>query len=124
MFEHRNQPMIPRTEFLWRLARHAAVALGVVLGSLALGIFGYHGLEGLPWIDALVNAAMLLGGMGPVNELHTTAGKVFAAFYALYSGLVFLGVAGILFAPLVHRLLHRFHLEVEDSDEQPEAKQN
>ena len=72
--------------------------------------------EGLSWIDALVNAAMILGGMGPVNELHTTAGKLFAAFYALYSGIVFLVVAGILFGPTIHRFLHRFHVEGGSDD--------
>ena len=76
------------------------MALGIVLGSLALGMLGYRAFEGLPWIDALLNAAMLLGGMGPVNALQTTAGKLFASFYALYSGVVFLASAGIVFAPL------------------------
>jgi hypothetical protein len=113
MFEHRNQPLLLRAAFLWRLALHTGIALGIVFGSLAVGILGYHRLEGLPWIDALVNAAMLLGGMGPVNELHTMAGKLFASFYALYSGIVFLVVAGIVFAPIIHRFLHHFHLETE-----------
>jgi hypothetical protein len=113
MFEHYRQPLIPRSAFLRRQVLHAAIAFGIVLGSLVIGILGYHVFEGLPWIDALVNAAMLLGGMGPVNELHTTAGKLFAAFYALYSGVIFLLVAGVLFAPVIHRFLHRFHLEIE-----------
>ncbi len=82
--------------------------------ALALGMVGYHSLEGLSWIDALVNSAMLLGGMGPVNPLHTDAGKLFASFYALYSGLIFLIVAGVLFVPIFHRFLHRFHLELEE----------
>jgi hypothetical protein len=119
MFEHRRQPLLSRAAFLRRVARHAGIALGIVFGSLVLGIVGYHSLEGLSWIDALVNAAMLLGGMGPVNELHTDAGKLFAAFYALYSGVVFLVVVAVLFAPLIHRFLHRFHLEMgADSPEQ------
>lgn len=113
MFEHYRQPLLPRSAFLLRQVRHAAIAFGIVLGSLVMGILGYHVFEGLPWIDALVNAAMLLGGMGPVNELHTTAGKLFAAFYALYSGVIFLLVAGVLLAPVIHRFLHRFHLEIE-----------
>ena len=79
---------------------------------MAIGIFGYHVLEGLAWIDALLNAAMILGGMGPVDQVQTAAGKIFAAFYALYSGLIVLVVAGVLFAPLLHRFLHRFHLEL------------
>jgi hypothetical protein len=80
-----------------------------------LGVLGDHYLEGLAWIDALVNASMLLGGMGPVDALHTVAGKLFASFYALYSGIIFLVVVGVIFAPLYHRFLHRFHLEVDDS---------
>ena len=115
LYEHRDQPLLPRADFLRRIARHAAIALAIVVGSLALGILGYHFLEGLGWLDSLVNAAMLLGGMGPVNELHTAAGKLFASFYALYSGIVFLVVAGVLFAPIFHRFLHHFHLEF-DSD--------
>ncbi len=114
MFEHHNQPLAPRRLFLIRMARYAAIALAIMAGSLGLGILGYHYLEGLPWIDSLVNASMLLGGMGPVDALHTPAGKVFASFYALYSGIVFLVVAGLLVAPVLHRFLHHFHLEVED----------
>jgi hypothetical protein len=91
------------------------VALGIIMGSLLLGVLGYHYLEGLAWVDALVNASMLLGGMGPVDVLHTVAGKLFASFYALYSGIIFLVVVGVIFAPLYHRFLHRFHLGVEDA---------
>lgn len=79
-----------------------------------MGVLGYHLFENLPWIDSLVNAAMILGGMGPVNELHTNGGKLFASFYALYSGIVFLVSVGIILAPLYHRFLHRFHLEEEE----------
>ncbi|HTX91427.1 MAG TPA: hypothetical protein VMC09_09435 [Anaerolineales bacterium] len=119
MYEHRNQSLLPRPAFLWRLASHVGVAIGVILGSLALGILGYHFLEGLSWIDALVNASMLLGGMGPVDALHTAAGKVFASFYALYSGMVFLVAVGIIFAPIFHRILHHFHMDAEvKSDDQ------
>ena len=114
MFEHRKQPLISRRHFARRMARFAGVAAAVMVGSLAIGVLGYHFLEGLPWIDALVNASMLLGGMGPVDALHTTAGKLFASFYALYSGIVFLVVAGLLLAPVFHRFLHRFHVGVDD----------
>ena len=86
------------------------IAFGINAGSLAIGILGYHVFEGLPWIDALLNAAMLLGGMGPVNELHTTAGKLFASFYALYCGVIFLVVAGILLTPIIHRFIQSFSL--------------
>ncbi len=112
MYETRREPLLPRSQFLVRQAWHAAIAFLIVGGSLAIGILGYHFTEHLSWLDSLVNAAMLLGGMGPVNALQTTAGKVFASFYALFSGIVFLAAVGILFAPLYHRFLHRFHLEI------------
>ncbi len=115
MFEHRRQPLLTPREFLVRQLVFLLVALGILAGSLVLGILGYHFIEGLSYIDALVNAAMLLGGMGPVNELHTNAGKLFASFYALYSGIVFLVSVGVILAPLYHRFLHRFHLELEES---------
>jgi len=108
--------MLPRSAFFRRLIRHGVMALLIVLASLAVGMVGYHFFEGLTWIDAFVNAAMILGGMGPVNELHTTIGKLFAGFYALYSGIVFLVSAGVLFAPVIHRFLHRFHLEISAAD--------
>jgi hypothetical protein len=116
MFEHRKQPLLTPREFLIRQLLYLLVASMIIVGSLVLGMFGYHFLEGLAWIDALVNASMLLGGMGPVNVLHTVAGKVFASFYALYSGIIFLVVVGVIFVPLYHRFLHRFHLEIEDSE--------
>ncbi len=114
MFEHRNQPLVPRRVFLGRMVRSTGIAIGILAGSLVFGSLGYHFLEGLSWIDSLLNASMLLGGMGPVNTLHTAAGKIFASFYALYSGIVFLVAAGILVAPAVHRFLHHFHVEVEE----------
>jgi hypothetical protein len=83
----------------------------LVAASLAIGMAGYHGLERLSWLDSFLNAAMLLGGMGPLAELHTDAGKLFAGCYALYCGLVVIAVAGIVLAPVAHRILHRFHLE-------------
>ena len=118
MFEHRAEPLLSRREFLRRQASFTVVALALIFGSLLLGVLGYHGLEGQSWLDALLNAAMLLGGMGPVTELHTPLGKLFAAFYALYSGVIFLVVVGVFFAPIIHRLMHRFHLETDaDQDE-------
>lgn len=111
MFEHHRQPLLPRAAFLLRVARYFGIALGMVLVSLAIGIVGYHVVGGLDWIDATVNAAMILGGMGPVNELHTAAAKLFAAAYALFSGLVFLVSLGVLLAPIAHRFFHRFHME-------------
>ena len=114
MFEHRREPVLPRRVFYGRLARSAAVALAIVLVSLAIGISGYHFLEKMPWLDAYVNAAMILSGMGPVGELHTSAGKFFAGCYALYSGLALITTVGVVFAPVFHRFLHKFHLEVEE----------
>jgi hypothetical protein len=111
MYEHRSQPLIPRRAFLQRVARHALTACLIIAGSLLAGILGYRLTEDLTWIDAFLNAAMILGGMGPVNTLHNTAGKLFAACYALYAGVVFILTTGILGAPFVHRLLHRIHLE-------------
>jgi hypothetical protein len=114
MYEHRRQPLLSRLAFLRRLARHGAVALALVVGSLLIGVVGYHAFEGLSWLDAFVNAAMLLGGMGPVTELRTPAGKLFAGLYALYSGLVFLVIVGVIFAPVIHRFLHYFQAEHDD----------
>jgi hypothetical protein len=123
LYEHRSQPLLPRRAFLLRLASHTLVALAVIFGSLLIGILGYHFTEGLPWIDSLVNASMILGGMGPVDALHTTAGKLFASFYALYSGIVFLVAVGLIFAPVFHRILHRFHLETEERDSKESSEQ-
>jgi hypothetical protein len=115
MFEHHKQPMLPAREFLIHQLIYLVVAFLIIAGSLVIGILGYHFFEKLPWIDALVNAAMILGGMGPVNELHTNVGKLFASFYALYSGIVFLVSVGVILAPLYHRFLHRFHIEMEEA---------
>lgn len=98
-----------RNKFFRRLAAHVAAAVVLLVGSLLLGMAGYQYFEALDWRDAFLNAAMLLGGMGPVETPQTSGGKLFAGLYALYAGLAFLIVAGILFAPVVHRLLHRFH---------------
>jgi hypothetical protein len=111
MYERHHEPLIPREEYLRRIARSGGSAAAAVLAALFLGVSGYHWIEGLPWVDSILNAAMILGGMGPVAELRTTAGKLFAAAYALFSGLMFIVVAGLLFAPVIHRFLHKFHLE-------------
>ena len=111
MYEHRTERLLPFRAFLWRLSNHAICALTLVAGSLSIGIMGYHFLEHLPWIDALLNASMILGGMGPVDPVKTVPGKLFASGYALYSGLIVLVAAGIIFAPIFHRFLHRFHIE-------------
>lgn len=124
-FEHRGQPLVSRKVFLQRVLRYFGFAAAIILVSLGIGVVGYHLIEGMSWIDALLNASMLLGGMGPVDTLHTAAGKVFASLYALFSGVVFLVAVGVLIAPIFHRFLHRFHLDADepdaDSDVQPKA---
>lgn len=111
MFEHKSQPLLPHRDFLARMARSVLVAALLVAISLAAGMLGYRILEGLSWIDAFLNAAMLLGGMGPVTTPITAGGKLFAGLYALYCGLMVIVVAGIMLAPVAHRVLHRFHLD-------------
>jgi hypothetical protein len=122
MYEHKHQPLLPRRLFYRRVLVHALSALGFVAGSLLIGIWGYRRFEHFSWVDALLNAAMILGGMGPVGELKTTGGKLFASFYALFSGVVFLIIAGVLFAPLFHRFLHRFHLEMDQDASAPAGR--
>lgn len=109
-FERRQEALLPRRLFLWRLSRWCAAAGVVVAVSLAVGVCGYHYLERLPWVDSLLNASMILGGMGPVDTLKTDAGKVFASIYALYSGLALIAIVGLMLAPVLHRLLHIFHI--------------
>ena len=111
MFEHRTDPLLPRRLFVGRLMRGGIIGASLVAVSLLIGMFGYHFLEGFSWLDAFVNASMLLGGMGPVDPVHTAGGRLFAGLYALYCGFAVLAIAGIIFAPIVHRFLHRFHLE-------------
>ena len=112
MYEHRNYPLLSRAKFIRRVGYHALIVLLFVAVALGVGVLGYHWLGHLSWIDSLLNASMILGGMGPVDPLQSTAAKVFASCYALFSGLAFIGIAGVMLAPFAHRLLHRFHLEV------------
>ena len=111
MYESRNRPLLSRAKFLWRVTRHLGLALIVIGTALGIGVVGYHWLGDLGWIDSLLNASMILGGMGPVDPLHSSAAKIFASFYALFSGLAFIGIAGLVLAPFLHRLLHHFHVE-------------
>src|SRR4051812_31686074 len=106
MFEHRSEPLLPLQAFRRRLARHGLYALGWLAASLVGGTVGFWYWAAQTPIDALLNAAMLLGGMGPVGEIRSTAGKLFASFFALYAGLAFVGIASILFTPVFHRVLH------------------
>lgn len=114
MYERRNAPLISREAFLARLARSAVVATVFIAGSLAVGVSGYHWLGGLAWIDSILNASMILGGMGAVDRLDTDAGKLFASGYALFSGFALLTSVAVVLAPMVHRFIHRFHLESEE----------
>jgi len=121
MFEHRSQPLLPRRQFYARMARSAAVALLVIAVALGIGMVGYRAFESMSWVDAFVNAAMILSGMGPVSSLQTNGGKIFAGCYALFSGLAFIASIGIVFAPAFHRFLHKFHVE-ESKREQAKDK--
>ena len=115
MYESRHAPLAPWALFRRRVVHHFGTAMLLIGGSLTIGILGYHYLEGMLWIDAYLNAAMLLGGMGPVApELTHGAAKLFAGIYALYSGIVVIAAASIILAPIFHRFLHRFHLEEEE----------
>jgi hypothetical protein len=109
-FESKHQPLLSRRLFVRRLARNFVAAMALIGLSLFAGMVGYRYLEGMSWIDAFLNAAMILSGMGPVGQLQTDAGKIFAGLYALYSGLALILASGIIFAPVVHRLVHDFHL--------------
>jgi hypothetical protein len=111
---HRRLP--PREVFLRRVAKSALLSAGLVGGSLGMGALGYHFLVHLPWLDALLNASMILTGMGPVDPVTTPAGKLFASAYALFSGVAFLTIVAVLLAPVFHRFLHKFHLELGADD--------
>ena len=111
VYEHRSEPLLPRRLFLRRIFVHAALVLVFVWLSIAIGVIGFRLLADLSWMDAFLNAALLLGGMGLVSELDTGAGKLFASLYALFAGLAFLTVAAVLIAPFAHRFLHGLHLE-------------
>lgn len=110
MYETRNRPLLPRRDFYWRIAGHLAVATALIAFSLVLGMVGYMLTERMSALDAFLNAAMLLGGMGPVNQIATVAGKLFAGMFALYAGLVFVACATLVLAPVLHRVLHHFHV--------------
>jgi hypothetical protein len=113
-FERRHQPLAPVERFRRHLVTFGGLAAGMLAVSLAIGTVGYHLAGGLPWLDSLLNASMILSGMGPVNELHTAGAKWFASGYAIFSGVAFLTSVGVFLAPIVHRLLHRFHLEMDE----------
>lgn len=120
MYEPRHTPLASRRRFVRRIVNHFGFVMTVIAMSLCIGIGGYRYFEGMEWIDAYLNAAMLLGGMGPVEpKLQTVSGKLFAGVYALYAGMVVLVAAGILMAPVFHRFMHRFHLEEDERKVRP-----
>ena len=114
-----HTPLAPRPVFLGRLLRSTGLSMALIGVSLALGVAGYHWVAGFTWIDALLNASMILGGMGPVSPLTGDAAKLFAAAYALFSGLVLVGATGLVLGPILHRMLHRFHLDDVDYADPP-----
>jgi hypothetical protein len=111
VYEHKGEPVLERALFLRRLAASAALGLGAVAISLAVGMIGFHVIEELSWIDSFLNATMLLGGMGPLEHERSAAGKLFEGIYALYSGLAVISFAGIIFAPVIHRFMHKLHAD-------------
>jgi hypothetical protein len=116
MFEHRKERLLPLSLFLRRMAICLAISGGMVLFGVGIGVLGYRYLAGFRWVDSLLNACMILGGMGPVGQLPNDKAKIFASLYALFSGLVFIAIMAVLVAPILHRLLHRFHVADEDFD--------
>ncbi len=111
MFEHKNQPLLPRRQFLIRVLRYTGFTLFLLGISLGIGVAGYHFLAGLPWLDSLLNASMILAGMGPVDSVNIDSAKWFASFYAIFSGVAFLSIVAVFISPIVHRFLHAHHLD-------------
>jgi len=114
MLEKKHQKIVPVTTFIRGMVMYFGIVILLMLGVLFMGITGYHFLAHLSWLDSLLNASMILGGMGPVNALTNTSAKVFASAYALFSGLAFIVIMGIFFAPIMHRMLHTFHMDERD----------
>jgi hypothetical protein len=110
MLEHHSKPLLPFRDFLIRVLRYSGFAMVLIGFSLGIGILGYHYLNDLTWIDSLLNASMILTGMGPVDAMKSDSAKVFASFYAIYSGVAFLSTVAVFLTPIVHRFLHRFRL--------------
>jgi hypothetical protein len=115
MFERRHQKLAPLNVFVRRVLTSLAIAFGLIAFALLIGISGYHWLAGFDWVDSLLEASMILGGMGPVNALPSEGAKIFASIYALFSGLVFIAVLGVVLSPIVHRFLHQFHIDEEEN---------
>jgi len=116
IFERRHEKLAPVSVFVKRIFASLAIALALIAGALVVGILGYHYLAGFGWIDSLLEASMILGGMGPVNPLPTDRAKIFASLYALFSGLMFIGIMGVVLSPIVHRFLHKFHIDEKGAE--------
>jgi hypothetical protein len=116
MWERHHEQLLPKRLFLKRLAKYSLISISLILVSLLIGMIGYKLLEGYSWVDSFLNAAMLMGGMGPVSALHSDAGKIFAGIFALYCGFIELVAIGIFAAPIFHRFLHHFHLENKNAE--------
>ena len=114
MYERRHDQLAPRSVFVKRIVASLAVALGLICVALLIGIAGYHYLAGFNWIDSLLEASMILGGMGPIRELPNDAAKIFASIYALFSGLLLIAMMGIILAPVIHRVMHRLHMDYKE----------
>ncbi len=114
MFERRHEKLAPISVFVRRMAASVVMAGILIAVALFIGVIGYHWIAGFDWVDSLLEASMILGGMGPVNSLATTGAKMFASGYALFSGLVFIAIMGIILAPVTHRMLHKFHIDEDD----------
>ena len=114
MYERRHDQLAPRSVFVKRIVASLAVALGLICVALLIGIAGYHYLAGFNWIDSLLEASMILGGMGPIKELPSDAAKIFASIYALFSGLLLIAMMGIILSPVIHRVMHKFHVDEKD----------
>jgi len=119
MFESRHQQLAHRHTFFLRVARNVLLGWIAIATAQFIGMLGYHHFENMTWVDAFINAAMILSGMGPLGTLATTGGKLFAGFYALFSGLAFILIIGLIYAPIIHRVFHKFHLE---DDSEPKKK--
>jgi hypothetical protein len=114
--EHRKQKVLPLPHFFLRLGRYSLFCLGLIAISIFIGMIGYHIFDQLNWLDSFYMASMILTGMGPVTEMKTDGAKYFSAFYALYSGIAFLSITAVFFAPIIHRLLHILQVDVEDDE--------
>jgi len=117
MYEHHTDRLLTRVEFVRRVAGHFGYSILACAIALCAGVVGYHVIAGLTWVDSLLNASMILGGMGPVDPLKTDGAKIFASSYALFSGLVFIGVLGLLLAPFIHRVMHKLHMDYKDDSQ-------